>query len=480
MSAPVTAAPLPAPARLPRLRLAADEWAVLRWLLPLALLHGLLYMLLVPPWAHYDEPGHFIYAAEIAAGELHVRGPAAVAISRETADSMVRHAFLDGAFRPNFLEPGAIRVAEDQRVHPPLYYALVAAPLRVVRFLAIDTQLYVARGVSLLLYALTIVAAWRVARVVLPDEPTMQLPLPLLVLFAPTFADLMTAVNNDVLVNFAATAALLGAVLLVRDGLSPGGLVLALLGFGVALAAKRTALAFLPVVALAVVWGAARTALGWRTLLVGAALLTAFGAASLALVRVDDPNGGHWTLGARPWLDQLDRLYLRLSLDSWLRSVGEIELALPLYMATARVGFSSFWARLSWGDVALPPLWDWLFAGLAGAALIGLVVGALRYGRALPLWQRRCAWLFVLAVTSGCLAMLARLHPLPGPEVTAYIPRGRYMFWAMVPVIWLLALGLQWLAPARWRRHMPWLLVGFFVVTDIVAVGALLYAFQRG
>jgi hypothetical protein len=479
LSAPTAATRLPTPTRLPRLALAADEWAVLRWLLPLALLHGLLYLALVPPWEHYDEPGHFLYAAEIAAGELHGRGPAAIALSRETADSMVRYGFLDGTFRPNFLAPGAIRVAEDQRVHPPLYYALVAAPLSVVRFLSIETQLYVARGVSLLLYALTIVAAWRIARVALPDEPTMQLALPLMLLFTPTFADLMTAVNNDVLVNFALAVALLGAVLLVRDGTTPAAFALLLLGFGVALASKRTALAFLPVVALAVAWSLWRTPLGWRKLLVGAALLAGLAVASLYVTRVDDGDGGHWTLAARPWLDQLDRLYLRLSLDSWLRSVGDVERAQQLYLATAWVGFTSFWARLSWGNVALPSLWDWLFVGLVCAALVGLLLGALRGGGALPLWQRRCIWLFVFAVGSGCLAMLARLHPLPGPEVTVYIPRGRYMFWAMVPAIWLLALGLQRLTPARWRARTPWLLVGFFVAADIAAIGALLYAFHR-
>ncbi|HEY80691.1 MAG TPA: hypothetical protein G4O05_06380, partial [Caldilineae bacterium] len=35
-------------------------------ILLLALLNGLLYLFLVPPWQHYDEPGHFEYAWLIA------------------------------------------------------------------------------------------------------------------------------------------------------------------------------------------------------------------------------------------------------------------------------------------------------------------------------------------------------------------------------------------------------------------------------
>jgi hypothetical protein len=371
-------------------------------------------------------------------------------------------------------------VGENQRVHPPLYYAVVAAPLRAVRFLAVETQLYVARGVSLLLYALTIVSAWRIARLVLPDEPTMQLVIPLLVLLTPTFADLMTAVNNDVLVNFAVTVALLGTVILVRDGLSPLGLALTLLGFAVALAAKRTALAFLPVVLLAAIWSVSSSPLGWRRQLLGVALLLALGVATLDVMRLAGSPEGGWTITVRPWLARLDQVYLRLDLEQWLRSVANVERAGQLYLATALVGFSSFWGRLSWGDVALAPAWDWLFAWLAAAAAIGLIVGAIRGEPTLPLWQRRCIWLFLVAVVSGCLAMLARLHPLPPPEVAIYIPRGRYMFWAMIPAIWLLALGVQRLVPASWRARMPWLLVVFFVAADLSAMAALFDAFYRG
>jgi len=465
--------------RLPPPATLFAEWAVVRWLLPLALLHGLIYLALVPPWEHYDEPGHFLYAAEIAAGEQGGRGPSAVSISREVADSMYRHRFLGGAFRPDLLQPGPVRVGEDQRVHPPFYYAVVGAILKPARFLSVEVQLYLARALSLVLYALTIITAWRITVAVLPNQPLAQLAIPLMVLLNPAFTDLMTALNNDVLLNFALTVALLGAVLLVRDGLSPARLLLMLLALGVAVAVKRTALAAILPLALAVVWGAHRNKLSFQVCLMGVALCLVVAYASLELVLVGGLSESHWVLAPRPWLASLDRQYLRLDLASWFRSVSDMTLAGQRYQLLASVGFVSFWARLSWGNVALPPAWDWLFAGLVFGSLLGLVVGARRASAQFPLWQRRCLWLFALTITVACLALVARLHPLPPIDQPIYVPRGRYVFWAILPVTCLLCLGYQWLLPLRWRSLGLWALVAFFAVTDITALAVLANAYYR-
>jgi len=364
-------------------------------------------------------------------------------------------------------------------VHPPLYYAVVGAILRPARFLSVEAQLYLARSLSLVLYALTVVAAWRITTVVLPNQPLAQLAIPLMVLLNPAFTDLMTALNNDVLLNFALTVALLGAVLLVRDGLSPARLLLMLLALGVAVAVKRTALAAVLPLALAVVWGAHRNKLSFQVRLMGVALCLVVAYASLELVLAGGLSESHWVLMPRPWLETVDRQYLRLDLGSWFRSVSDLTLAGQRYQLLASVGFVSFWARLSWGNVALPPAWDWLFAGLVFASLLGLVVGARRASATFPLWQRRCLWLFALTVTVACLALVARLHPLPPVDQPIYVPRGRYVFWAIVPVTCLLCLGLQWLSPLRWRSLGLWALVAFFAVTDVTALAALAYAYYH-
>jgi hypothetical protein len=78
----------------------------------------------------------------------------------------------------------------------------------------------------------------------------------------------------------------------------------------------------------------------------------------------------------------------------------------------------------------------------------------------------------------GVLTLAARLHPLPPADTAAYIPRGRYMFWAMVPVLWLLAVGLQQLFPPRWRDRSLWGLVALLAVCNLTALATLVYTYQ--
>ncbi|MFQ3663517.1 MAG: hypothetical protein SNJ69_14120, partial [Chloroflexaceae bacterium] len=305
---------------LPHLRLAGAEWAVLRWLIPLALVHGLLYLFVVPPWQHYDEPNHFEYAAQIAIGEGAAPGRDSVQLSREIADSMYRHRFWPPGVRPDLLGPGPVPLGISQRIHPPLYYQVTALPIGATRYLAVETQLYLARAISVLLYTLTVLAAWRIAVVLAPDEPHLQLAFPLLVVFTPAFADLMAAVNNDVLLNMAATSALLGAVLLVRDGPRPLALALAGLGLLVAVLAKRTGLVVAPLIGLALVWSLHRHPVRRRLAVgTGLAVVAMVGVVALRPVTVEGPGGPHTVLAARPWLVALDTAYVRLDIDNWIR-----------------------------------------------------------------------------------------------------------------------------------------------------------------
>src|SRR6185369_4716004 len=96
-------------------------------LVVLALLHGLLYLAITPPWQHYDEPTHFEYARLIA---LWDRVPglqeADRSTNREIADSIYRFRFEPPDARPNLLGLEAANIGFNEKVHPPLYYTVVA------------------------------------------------------------------------------------------------------------------------------------------------------------------------------------------------------------------------------------------------------------------------------------------------------------------------------------------------------------------
>ncbi|MCI0520644.1 MAG: hypothetical protein L0Z70_10380, partial [Chloroflexi bacterium] len=129
-----------------------DRWFLAAILLA-ALAHGLIYLSLVPPWQHYDEPNHFEYAWLIAhRNQIPEAGDYDQEMRRETARSMIVHGFFrDMDFLPDLAatdEP--IYIGTYSQVStPPFYYLLVSVPLRMAAGMDITSQLYVGRGVSL-------------------------------------------------------------------------------------------------------------------------------------------------------------------------------------------------------------------------------------------------------------------------------------------------------------------------------------------
>jgi hypothetical protein len=296
-----------------------------------------------------------------------------------------------------------------------------------------------------------------------PDEPHMAIVLAALVTMTPAFVDLMSAFNSDVLMNFAAAAAFLGMAILLRDGWRPVGLALALLGAGVAILTKRTAFPLVVPLMLAFLWtGYRRPIHRWIYVLMG---VVAIGVLAVSSFTVTDEG-----VQTQPWLATIEREYLRVSLVPWLMSWADWERAWPWYRRTLEVAHSHFWMRLAWGHVAvLPPVGDWLVAGVSIAAILGLLRGIRSWSTTLTLDQQRWIWLCLLAVGSAWLALFGRLHPLPETGTT-YIPRGRYLYWAVLPTMWLLLLGWQHLWPERWQPLMFSILIGLFAVFDMVAI----------
>jgi hypothetical protein len=177
------------------------ESVILGIVLLAGLIHGLLYVFLVPPWQHYDEPGHFEYAWLLAnrpglpASDDYDQG-----IRREIAASMIEHGFFERlGFRPNLvsqLEP--VWIGISQLNDPPLYYWLVALPLRLVQTSDVTFQLYLSRLVSFSLYMLTIVTAYGLLVEITPPGHFLRWLTPLTIAMLPAYTDLTTAVNNDV------------------------------------------------------------------------------------------------------------------------------------------------------------------------------------------------------------------------------------------------------------------------------------------
>lgn len=454
------------PAAIEQERTGRSARAVPGMLLALALLHGLLYLAIVPPWQHYDEPTHFEYARLIA---LYGRQPDVneidLATNREIADSMYRFGFWQPGVRPNTLGNAPPDIGFSEKVHPPLYYAVAAIPLRWLRFSSVEAQLYAARLFAVVLYVLVVACAWRVATILAPNRPLVQIVAPLLLILVPSFADQMSAVNNDALVNFGTAALLLGCVLLIRDELRLVPLALAILGLAVAVATKRTAVVGIVPFALALFWSLRRRPVRWWA---WAAALVVLG---LALGYGSFEYGARgWSV--RPWLADLDRQYFRLGLDQGIVATPNWQ----TYPLLLDVLFTSFWARFGWGSTAIGGWADWALRAVVLASIAGLAIAGIRSRGTRALWRRRVIWLFAVTVIVGWLAAIVRFEAQEG----FYVPRGRYMHLAIVPTIWLLVLGFERLWPRRWRAQSLFALIVLFALIDTAAwAGALIGLYVR-
>jgi hypothetical protein len=219
------------------------------------LVHGLVYVFLMPPWQHYDEPNHFEYAWLIAEYD-RLPEPADYnqGMRKAVAISMIEHGFFD---RLDFL-PDLNRVDEpiwigpiSQLKDPPLYYLLAALPLQILHSQPLVVQLYAARLVSLILFLATILAGWGVMAEISPQGHPARLFVPLSIALLPGFTDVMTAINNDAAAVAFASLSLWGCVRLVRQPFSIVNLLLAGTATAACLWTKETVYFTLPVFGIA-------------------------------------------------------------------------------------------------------------------------------------------------------------------------------------------------------------------------------------
>ncbi|KAB8141917.1 hypothetical protein F8S13_17450 [Chloroflexia bacterium SDU3-3] len=253
----------------------------------LFLLHILLYIWLVPPWQHYDEPTHLEYALLIRdLGRLPTHDEQIPELRRTIAASMLAHGFYQNPDLPLTapdLDDPDLSLGINERGHPPLYYALVALATQPWRGQPIEPQLYAARGVGLAMGALLFAAAWGALRLLLGGRWQLRCAVLAALALQPALADNMSGVNSDVLASPVAALVLLAALAATRR---PGWRTALLCALVLLLAwnVKRTLLLYSLVIPLA--W------LGVAPALVRRAALGACAAAAVAALA--------W-LVAQPW-----------------------------------------------------------------------------------------------------------------------------------------------------------------------------------
>jgi len=233
-----------------------NEHTLLIAILLLALVNGLLYILIVPPWQHYDEPNHFeIIWLLTERGERPKPGDYDTGMRRDVARSMIEHGFFESWGQPPDLTSEKPWIGQfSQFGEPPLYYLLASLPQRLLGNADVTVQLYAARLVSLGLFLVTILAGYGLTTEITRTRHPLRFLVPLTMALLPAFVDLMTAVNNDAAAIAAFSLFLWGCVRLVRRGPAWPTLLWVLIACALCLFAKRTVFMALPLLGIALLF----------------------------------------------------------------------------------------------------------------------------------------------------------------------------------------------------------------------------------
>lgn len=197
-----------------------------RWALPLllllALLHGVQYASLMPPWGLIDEAQHVDYVWHIAErGEFPVAGT--TTLSPALIDSLfaTRHWFVFQWPTPAstaLTDLGAVGYSYEA-YHPPLYYLLMA-PVFLGAPGSILDRLFLLRGAALVLSLVTVYLVFRLGALV-SRSVLFALLATLIFIMLPERAAYTSRVNNDVLAEMLGAAICLVSVQGVLRALTP-------------------------------------------------------------------------------------------------------------------------------------------------------------------------------------------------------------------------------------------------------------------
>ena len=164
------------------------------------LVQGLLYVFLIPPWWHNDEPGHFEFAWQIVHFDHWPQFEEFdEAMRRKVAASMLRSGYYDVInYQPDLasLTPVYIGVA-PQTTNYPLYYLVASLPLRVLGKADFAVQDRAVRLMSLGMFLLALWAAWKALGELLPEGHPAQWMTVLFLTLLPGFTDTMTSISDD-------------------------------------------------------------------------------------------------------------------------------------------------------------------------------------------------------------------------------------------------------------------------------------------
>lgn len=418
--------------------------------LSLALIRGLIYLSVVPPWQSPDETGHFEYAWLIAhLGQLPTENMLSPSFERELLGSLYEWRYGQDIGRPlpeqmparlndlpfEIFAQRSRTVLMDRFSPAYLWQALFLWPFR---YQDLVLQLYAARFSSVILNVAIIWLAWRILARVTPSSPGWAATMTAFIVFLPQHTFINASVNEGPLAELCACVVFYGWLRLFHR-VHWSHVVAVLGGTAIGLWAKNTAIFLLPFNALMLVLFTVRQypraskskRLKYAGVLLALAILAGLFALQAPSVRMMRTILQLWW--ATPQI-YLENTHLSLGQALWQ-------------------GFQSFWGQFGWMTVQVGPAW-YLLACI-------LTVWAIE-GWAFPRFQQRFMHPLALWLLGAALALVVAvwlIFMLFTPSGLVYY-QGRYLFPAVVPVAFFLVGGWARWTPARWQSYiMPGVMI---------------------
>lgn len=348
--------------------------------------------------------------------------------------------------------------------HPPLYYQLMGAVLRVERAInggpwSLDRELALLRLANVALVAPLPLLAWWAARRFGLDHAT-SIGACFAVFAVPMLTHIGSTLNNDNLLTLcgAVLVALLAGVLRgdrsLRTGLAVGAVI------GVALLTKAFAVIFPPLAVLAYVVGAtAGAGAGWRQA-AGRAIrpLAAAGAVTAVVA-------GWWYVGVRLRTGSFTPTVEDAALTSALAPPGfepDVVAFLRLFLPAVN---TRFWGSFGWYSVRLSEPVAWVATALVLGAVVSALAtrrtpGAARGGE--PAGRVATAWFLVPAAMLAVL-VVGRSWSIYATTSKLVFAQGRYLFAGLTALAVPVAMGVR-RGAGRWTPFA-------FVAVAVVAQG---------
>lgn len=385
---------------------------------------GTLYVVNTPAWQAPDEPAHYNYVRQLAAGQFPVIE------AGDYDQSYLTEVVFESGFAPQY----DLTVIEYEDWQPPLYYLLQEPGYSLS-----NGSLTVMRLFSLLLGAGVIVLAYAIVLRLAPEEHWLALTTAVFVAFLPQHIAILASVNNDALAELIIAAILYMLVIIGQSTLMRAWqyIVLGIL-LGLGYLTKGTAYPITAVVGLVLMW---RFWGAWRQFIKAGflAAVPAFLLGALWWGRNMVVYGGLDILGKAAH----DNVVVgQPRTAEWVVLYGPLG-ALERFIETT---FNSFWGQFGWMTVPMTyPSWLypllWLFTGLAIAGLIATAIQG-----------RKTLRSYLLAILVLCTLLILTLGVHIVYNLTFVQHQGRYLFPALIPIALGLAVGLGfWVRPFRKR-----------------------------